>query len=1589
MPDAGSEQPPASGNASSEPSTPRESTSAPSSSGTRRQKPRPVKWEWNLPLLGVTAAVLLILPLILYFTYSLQTSRIVRGIWERADAAKSDGDFAAESRWLNLLVTFDKNDKEALIRLALAVNQNAKSGGEILAAERALVTALGAVGETTNTDEIQTLRRLLIQRLLDLGSAHAGEVERQVTLLKAEPENPDALRWLALSLFSQVESGEWRTRFKGRYDRNKDFWNWVSFQPVGEVLRLALDKNPDSPDLAISLLHAYVTRANFFDTIDNDENRAILSDKAKALITQLKAKDDGKIQWACYFYAQKMDRELARSLLPEIAPMAAERLRIRAASAKSETAKSDSKGASKKDSLANEDDWDVKLLTSYATQLSDQGDNEKAYREFQELIALEEGLMPKALLESIYVGASNALWNQGNSKDAHRILREGCERIGPLDGLALWHTIAYYSAESGSLEEAKNAMDELDKAIKDASVSLFSLSAVRVDARLAKQVRLDAVKWYADVLRAGLEIREGRFNKAVQNLSSALATRLSISPEHRSYALKLLAHAQAEMGVWDLSARALEEAITINPDDKLLRRQAAEAWARAGGSTQAIEQLKLSDDGSFDMALTMLQSALTSQRTTVPSQRDNTKIRLAIEETEKRLAKEKQRGAFPPREWFFEAIKLSSENGMSETSASLSAVERDQKFLELVKRHPTIPELQSLAAVSLRMAGKSDESKMALANLEDKKSSHLALWLETQIKLAFIDKDLEKAKKVVDDALASGDLPKPAILNLAANLFESTGQMTEALGYLKAIGTARTESEMFRIGSILLELEHPRSTSSTNKSTESTAGTSQELDEVIRGLMEFEGDSGTRWRILKASRLYKNYLANKNEKDLRESAKITSDILASRPRWVTALTLGGEIASAQGNREKAVGLFQRAIAEGDQRVSTVFELVRQLNGLGKFTEAEIEFERIAEHVDRVEQISELAIGFAQRKGQYDQALTLARQGTERRKDDSSAWLFLAQAALLNVPHSPEQMSDLIAEADQALDEAIRLSGTGDVNIWLFKFRFASQFQGMDAVQDVVEALEKSSVPEKRRRLLSIRARLHLKEFETAKGLLDAGLAESPRDVELKVALVEYHRFTGNQQALLETLEDLVRIDPKREDFRKALAIALATNTNANATPPWDRIASLIGDSANEKSESSQLFHALLLATRGDENQLKTSKQLLRDLVKSRTPEIANEAIRLSIAIEQKRWVRSTEQIDTTVSADSSSEIRRLYDVLTKRKDPTIPDLVQYADFLLRSSKLTDVPWLIDRVQALAPESPHVLHLRIRLAKEEKQLDRVPAIVEAWVKGGNNEVKASKTSLAGQTLLELGMDELGVKYLERAYGEDPKEFRPYVVSLSRSGKLKEAIKVCVDQATSKAAPDAIAMLADIAFNDAGLNALDDGIESVFAKGLEEFPSNVVVLESLGTLRLNQQRYTEAYDLLRRAESLAPNSLMTLNNLAVATAEIPGREPEGLPRIKRAVEIYGRHPELLDTLGVVQMRCGMLVEAESSLREAMTRGKDPRFRLHLIQVLGAKKDRGEINKLVKDLKIRELRSMPLTASERRVLDEVSKLSSNESS
>ncbi len=68
----------------------------------------------------------------------------------------------------------------------------------------------------------------------------------------------------------------------------------------------------------------------------------------------------------------------------------------------------------------------------------------------------------------------------------------------------------------------------------------------------------------------------------------------------------------------------------------------------------------------------------------------------------------------------------------------------------------------------------------------------------------------------------------------------------------------------------------------------------------------------------------------------------------------------------------------------------------------------------------------------------------------------------------------------------------------------------------------------------------------------------------------------------------------------------------------------------------------------------------------------------------------------------------------------------------------------------------------------------------------------------------------------------------------------------------------------------------------------------------------------------------------------------------------------------------------MQCGMLDEAEKSLREAAKDSQDPRTKLHLIQLLEAKGQRSEIGQLFSEINLSDLQQMNLLAREQRSLE-----------
>jgi tetratricopeptide (TPR) repeat protein len=105
---------------------------------------------------------------------------------------------------------------------------------------------------------------------------------------------------------------------------------------------------------------------------------------------------------------------------------------------------------------------------------------------------------------------------------------------------------------------------------------------------------------------------------------------------------------------------------------------------------------------------------------------------------------------------------------------------------------------------------------------------------------------------------------------------------------------------------------------------------------------------------------------------------------------------------------------------------------------------------------------------------------------------------------------------------------------------------------------------------------------------------------------------------------------------------------------------------------------------------------------------------------------------------------------------------------------------------------------------------------------------------------------------------------------------------------------------------------------------------------------------QGRNEMAAQLFERSQAYSSESVRLLNNLAMALSNIPGRQPDALTKIQRAMDIRLKQlgeqdPELTDTLAIVLARMGKLAEAREHFQHAILQRPDPRFQLHLADVL----------------------------------------------
>ncbi len=115
---------------------------------------------------------------------------------------------------------------------------------------------------------------------------------------------------------------------------------------------------------------------------------------------------------------------------------------------------------------------------------------------------------------------------------------------------------------------------------------------------------------------------------------------------------------------------------------------------------------------------------------------------------------------------------------------------------------------------------------------------------------------------------------------------------------------------------------------------------------------------------------------------------------------------------------------------------------------------------------------------------------------------------------------------------------------------------------------------------------------------------------------------------------------------------------------------------------------------------------------------------------------------------------------------------------------------------------------------------------------------------------------------------------------------------------------------------------------------------------LAMTGLGTALYQRQRYEEAARAYQAVLDAAPESPSVLNNYAYLLATELDQPAEALPLIERAVQLTRRgNADVLDTLGVVQLKLGRSAYAIRTLRVALEIERKPIILLHLAEAQSA--------------------------------------------
>ena len=699
-----------------------------------------------------------------------------------------------------------------------------------------------------------------------------------------------------------------------------------------------------------------------------------------------------------------------------------------------------------------------------------------------------------------------------------------------------------------------------------------------------------------------------------------------------------------------------------------------------------------------------------------------------------------------------------------------------------------------------------------------------------------------------------------------------------------------------------------------------------------------------RWPVAEAIRLRmvaQQQLKEKKDQEakgsLEDALKHLAEARQLNPSWSRVPLLMAEIYDQLGQSSAALQHYREAIDQGERSVAAVQRAVQLLYaqpGLDAAEQAEKLIQQWGAQpnlaASDLSAVMQLAPEVALRPEALPQSLETARRAAENsKKYGDYVWLAQVLMVAAGQDSAAKQLGAVkmkLDEAEKALRRATELAPKEPAT-WIVLLDFLARSGRAEEAKKMIPQVEKN-VPQGQLPRVLPRCHEMARDPAEAAKLYEAGLSETPGDLDLIRDAVEFYRRYGRVREAQAHLEEMIKQSEKTNEkalfwARRQLALVLSSSLEDEQRR---RAHELIAENlkVDAKSVEDRRAQAVLLASDPDRAGREEAVAILEDLREENAAtgddcfllahlywgdkepaEPAAEGNDTSQPLggeALKRWLRAKELMNSLLAS--------------RRIEPRY--VAAYTTALLDHGEIADARLWIAQLEKLARNQPATLKLQAELLFATRNYDALVANLKS--------IPAASPEFPGQAALLLSA---------AASLEDFAGRLTAAGSKADADRLEKEAQSCLDRAldlAEKAGPKsdpgvlanfASGLLGTHAAKAAQLQRLNALLDGALKEQKRPFPLLLV----LADLRTAEERFDEVETLYAEILRGDGDNVVALNNLAVLLALRGKRLDEAAQMMEKAIRRLGPNPTLLDSRAMVAAARGRPEEALKDLNEAI--------------------------------------------------------------